>query len=272
MTIDPPGMMRSVLLRIVREPLFAFAVIGGFLFLAYAAMRSRESEPVILQAPARAKLIGSFETLTGRKATADDIAQIERDHVTDELLFREALENGLHLSDPSVRSKLVEEMRFRITGPLPDPTDEQLVNHYSDNLDRYRSEPVVTFRQVYFAQRPPDPAAVLVQLQRGQPVTGEPFRHGLEFPQYGHSMVRGMFGQPIVEALSVAPLGQWIGPLESPYGWHYLQATERLPSVLLPFDAVRQQVENDFLVALIDAAVERHVDELRQRHAVHIER
>ena len=85
-------------------------------------------------------------------------------------------------------------------------------------------------------------------------------------------MLRGMFGQPIVEALSVAPLGQWIGPLESPYGWHYLQATERLPAALLPFDAVRQQVESDFLVTLIDASIEQHVDGLRQRHAVQIER
>ena len=265
-------MTRSVLLRIVREPLFAFVVIGGALFLAYATMRSRESEPVVLRAPARAELIASFETRKGRKATADDIARIERDYVTDELLFREALENGLHRSDPSIRSRLVEEMRFRITGPLPEPTDEQLVNHYSDNLDHYRSEPTVTFRQVYFAQRPPDPAAILAQLRQGQPVTGQPFRHGRDFPQYGYSMVRGIFGQPIVAALSVAPLGQWIGPLESPYGWHYLQATERLPAVLLPFDAVRQQVENDFLAALIDGAVERHVDELRQRHVVRIER
>ena len=265
-------MTRSVLLRVVREPLFAFVVIGGALFLAYAATRSREPEPVVLQASARAGLIASFETLKGRKATADDIARIERDYVTDELLFREALQNGLHLSDPSIRSRLVEEMRFRITGPLPDPTDEQLVNHYSDNLDHYRSEPVVTFRQVYFAQQPPDPAAILAQLRQGEPVTGQPFRHGLDFPRYGHSMLRGMFGQPIVEALSVAPLGQWIGPLESPYGWHYLQATERLPAALLPFDAVRQQVENDFLVTLIDAAVDRHVQELRQRHAVSVER
>lgn len=264
-------MTRSVLLRILREPLFAFVVIGGILFLAYAGIRARELEPVILRSSARAELIASFETLKGRKATADEIARIERDYITDELLFREALENGLHLSDPSIRGRLVEEMRFRITGPLPEPTDEQLVNHYSDNLDHYRSEPTVTFRQVYFAQRPPDPAAILAQLRQGQPVTGQPFRHGRDFPQYGYSMVRGMFGQPIVEALSAAPLGQWIGPLESPYGWHYLQTTERLPAVLLPYDTVRQQVENDFLVALIDAAVERRLDGLRQRHAVHIE-
>ena len=95
--------MRSLLLRILREPLFTFAIIGGALFLAYAAIRSSESEPVILQATARAGLIASFETLKGRKATADDIARIERDYVTEELLFREALENGLHRS----KTKLV---------------------------------------------------------------------------------------------------------------------------------------------------------------------
>jgi peptidyl-prolyl cis-trans isomerase C len=265
-------MARSVLRRILREPLFVFVVIGAGLFVAHAAVRSRESELIILRAPARAELIAGFETRKGRKATADDIARIERDYVTDELLFREALESGLHLSDPAIRGRLVEEMRMRITGPLPDPTEEQLVNHYSDNLDHYQSEPTITFRQVYFAQRPPKPAAILAQLRQGVPVSGQPFRYGLEFPQYGHSMLRGMLGQPVVEALATAPLGQWIGPLESPHGWHYLQATERQPALLLPFDAVRQQVENDYLVAQIDAEVERHVAGLRQRHAVQIER
>ena len=176
------------------------------------------------------------------------------------------------VTDPRDYGWLVEEMKIRITGPLPDPTDEQLVNHYSDNLDRYRSEPAVTFRQVYFAQRPDDPAAILAQLRQGEPITGQPFRHGREFPQYGYSMLRGMFGQPIVEALSAAPLGEWIGPLESPYGWHYLYATERLRAVVLPFVAVRRQVESDVLVTLIDASIEQHVDGLRQRHAVQIER
>lgn len=247
-------------------------MLGGALFLGYALLQSRRAEEVVLPASVRAGLIAGFEARSGRAATADDVARIERDYLTEELLLREALDNGLHLADPSIRSRLVEEMRMRITGPLPDPTDEQLVNHYSDNLDHYRSEPTITFRQVYFAERPADPAAVLAQLQSGQPVAGQPFRHGLEFPRYGHSMLRGMFGQPIVAALADAPLGRWIGPLESPYGWHYLYASERQPAVLLPFNAVRQQVEGDYLAAQIDAAVERHVDGLRQRHELRVER
>ncbi len=81
-----------------------------------------------------------------------------------------------------------------------------------------------------------------------------------------------MFSQPFVDALWAAPLGEWSGPLESPHGWHYVRPTGRLPAALLAFDAVREQVENDYLVALIEQAVERRVAELEQRYEVTIER
>ena len=113
--------MRSLLLRILREPLFAFAVSAAPCSCATPRLQSRESEPVVLPAPVRAGLIAGFEARSGRKATADDIARIERDYLTEELLLREALENGLHLSDPSVRARLVEEMRTADHGPAAGP-------------------------------------------------------------------------------------------------------------------------------------------------------
>jgi peptidyl-prolyl cis-trans isomerase C len=247
-------------------------VAGVVLFAAYAALQSRGAEPVRLPATTRAALIADFETLTGRPAVAGDIARIEREYVTDELLFRDAIDSGLHLTDGEVRRQLVEKMRLRVTGLLPDPTDEQLVHHYSENLDRYRSEPAVSFEQVYFRSRPPDAAKVLARLQAGEAIAGEPFPQGRSFPRYGRSILRGMFGQPFVDALWAAPLGDWSGPVESQHGWHYVRAKERLPEALLAFDVVRSQVENDFLVALIEQAIERRVAELERRYEVIIER
>jgi hypothetical protein len=266
------GKGRSAAWRVLRDPLFVFAIAGASLYFAYAALRTDDSQVVRLPASTRAALVGSFETLTGRPATATDIARIEREFITEEVLFRAALESGLHLADSSVRGRLVEEMRFRITGMLPDPTDEQLVNHYSENLDSYRSEPAVTFRHVYFTRQPRDPSAILQQLRAGQPVEGDTFDHGSEFPRYGRSLLRGLFGQPFTEALWNAPLGTWIGPLRSMHGWHYVRATERLPPVLLPFDVVRAQVENDYLAGLIDSTVARYVDERIERREVRVER
>jgi peptidyl-prolyl cis-trans isomerase C len=125
---------------------------------------------------------------------------------------------------------------------------------------------------VYFRVRPPESGNVLGRLQGGEAIAGEPFPQGRSFPRYGRSILRGMFGQSFVDALWSAPLGAWSGPLESPQGWHYVRPTERLPQSLLAFDVVRSQVENDFLVALIDEAIERRVVELEQRHEVIIER
>jgi len=261
-----------MLTRMIRDPLFAFAVAGIALFSVYAGIQSRSTDPVRLAATTRAALIEDFETLTGRPATAGDIARIERDFVTDELLFRDAIDSGLHLTDGEVRRQLVEKMRLRVTGLLPDPTDEQLVNYYAENIDRYRSEPAVSFEQVYFRSRPPETEKVLARLQGGEVIAGEQFPQGRSFPRYGRSILRGMFSQPFVEALWAAPLGEWSGPVGSPQGWHYVRATERQPEALLAFDVVRSQVENDFLVALIQQAVERRVAELEQRHEVIVER
>lgn len=265
-------MQRSLLSRIVREPLFVFLLAGIGLYALYAGIQRHSGQAIVLTAATRAELIASLESAAGRPATAADIARIERDFVTDEVLFRAGLEEELHLTDSTVRGKLIEEMRFRITGMLPDPTDEQLVNHYAEHLDLYRSEPAVTFRHVYFRSRPADEAELLAQLRAGRPVEGESFDHGREFPQFGRSLLRGMFGQPFAEALWQAPIGTWTGPLQSTRGWHFVLATERLPSAMLPFDAVRQQVENDYLRTLIDAAVDDYVDQHRQRYDVRVER
>lgn len=271
-TGEQPGSQRSWLARLLREPLLAFALIGGLLFLAYRAQQPNDVEPIVLSAAARASLIAEFESLTGRAATTEDITRIEQEFITEEVLFREALAEGLHRADSTVRARLVEEMRLRITGPLPEATAEELVNYYSGHLERYQSEPAVTFGHVYFAQRPADPQDLLLQLRAGRIVTGEPFGRGAEFAGYGQSMLRGLFGQAFTAALWTAPAGEWTGPLQSQYGWHYVRVQERQPPALLPFDAVRQQVENDLAVETIGTAVAGHVQQALPHYEVQVER
>ena len=242
------------------------------LFLLFRVVSGEDADPVHLTAGTRAALVRDFEAIAGRKAGAEDLARIERDYTAEELLFRDAIASGLHLTDGMVRGRLVEVMRLRAAGELPDPTPEELVNYYSEHLERYRSEPAASFEQVYFVERPAQPAATLASLRAGKSVAGEPFPSGDLFPRYGQSMLRGLLGQAFVEALWAAPIGQWTGPIQSSHGWHYVLVTERLPPVLLPFDEVREQVETDFLAAEIQDAVDRRIAELEQTYEVRVER
>jgi peptidyl-prolyl cis-trans isomerase C len=183
-----------------------------------------------------------------------------------------AIDAGAIASGAITSAKFAAGAINAAAGELPDPTAEELVNHYSEHLDRYRSEPAASFEQVYFAGPIVDPAATLAALQAGASVAGEPFPQGERFPRYGRSMLRGLFGQAFVDALWTAPVGPWTGPIRSMHGWHYVRVTERLAPVLLPFETVREQVATDFVAAAIQDAVDRRVAELEKSYEVRVER
>ena len=266
-------MTRSVLLRILREPLFAFAVIGGALFLAYAAMQSRESEPVVLQAPARAELIAGFEARKGRKATAEDIARIERDYVTDELLFREALENGLHLSDPAVRSRLVEEDAVSHHGPAAGP-DRRATGQ--SLLGQPRPLPVGAGRHVSpgvlrAATAGPGggPRATAARPAGHRPALQARPRVPAVRPQHAPRHVRpadrrGLVGRAAGTMDRAARI-----PVRLALPASHASACLRPCCRSTP---CASRLRTTSWSRMIDAAVDRHVEELRQRHAVSIER
>lgn len=258
--------------RWLREPLVAFLLIGALLFAVHALIEWRRAPTIRLTAETRAALQADFAAIAGRPPDPAETAKLEREYVVDELLLREAVARGLHLSNGAVRGRLVEEMRREIAGPVPDPTDEELVDFYSSHLELYRAEPSVSFDHVFLRERPDDPTSMLARLNAGATVPSDAFARGLAFERYGRSMLRGMFGQPFVEALWAAPVGDWSGPVESGYGWHFVRPRERQPAALLPFDVVRNQVEGDFLAAAIERAVDQHVERIEQRGDVRIER
>lgn len=269
----PPPTIHAMFGRLVRDPLFAFVIAGGALFVGYDQLGTPSDTLVRLGSETRSRLIADFELRAGRQASSDDIARLERDWINEELLFREALEAGMHLGDSVVRARLVEEMRYRITGLLPDPDEEQLVNHYAEQRESYLSEPAISFEHVYFERLESGQAvALLDQLLSGEQVQGDTFWQGKDFPRYGESMIRGLFGQAFVEALKEAPTGVWTGPLTSARGVHFVLRSESHDARLLPFEDVRQQVENDFLVAAIQRAVDARIEQLRARTEVIVER
>lgn len=263
----------ALLGRLVREPLLAFVVAGAALFIGHGQFATPADTLVRLGSETQSRLIADFELRAGRKASSEDIARLERDWITDELLFREALDAGVHLADSVVRARMVEEMRHRTTGLLPDPGEEQLVNHYAEHRERYLSEPSISFEHVYFERLEDARAAGLRdRLRQGDAVQGDAFWQGKTFPGYGESMIRGLFGQSFLDALKDAPSGVWTGPVESTRGFHFVLSRESHAASLLPFESVRSQVENDFLALVIQRTVEARIEQLRTRYQVVVER
>ncbi|WP_439102157.1 peptidyl-prolyl cis-trans isomerase [Congregibacter sp.] len=247
----------------LRDPLFAFFAIGALFFVVYALLSRDSTTPITLSQSSKALLISEWEMLTGKSAQGDDIDAILNDYYQRELLYREGLAAELHLSDASVRELIIELMQQRVTGEIVEPTPKDLVNFYTDNMQRYYTEASISFSQQVFLSEPENPEQFREQLNQDGAKPGAVPWQGTDFPDYGVSMIRGLFGQPLLEVLQGLASGEWWGPYESRQGWHYFRVTDRSAPQLLPFERVRDQVLADYQAAAVAQAVADFTDARR---------
>lgn len=257
--------------KMLRDPLILFLMIGGAFFLVYTLVNARGQRIEVTQAM-QASLAGDYEALTGRKPDPAAQAELVKDYVANEVLFREAIDRGMHLTDKATKQRLVDRLRFMITGTPSDPAEADLIDYYASHMNLYRSEPQVTFEHVFFAEPPADAAAILARLNKGERVTGDDFWMGRTFPDYGQSMVRGMFGQPFLETLEQAKPGSWIGPVKSSRGVHFIRVEGKRAPALIAYTNIRDQVQQDFIAAKTGGAVDAEVAKLEQKYDVAIDR
>lgn len=253
---------------LLRDPLMPFLLIGALFFAGYYAVESARSEPVRFTPEVEAAMAEEFETLTGRKPTAEDRARIKQDFFTRELLFRDAIDRNLHLTSPEAREVLIDKERYLIAGAPKEPTESEMVDFYSEHFARYQSEPRTNFTQVFRTEPPADLPGTLAALNAGKRVASDDFWLGLSFPHYGDSMLRGIFGQPFVDGLKAAPEGEWIGPLQSSRGWHFIRVSARKPAERMPYAVVRDQLRQDVMDSRTSTALDTAIGELKEKYDV----
>lgn len=256
--------------RLLRDPLVVFVAVAALLFGAYWAL-GRSDNAIIVSTATAASLAENYQLMTGRAPDAAARKKLVDEYVTDEILFREAVSRGMHLTDRTTRARLVDRLRFLIAGAPATPVEADLLDFYSEHGDLYRAEPQISLRQVYFTRMPEAPAAILAALNRGDRIDGDDFWMGRNFPDYGESMLRGMFGQPILEAARKATPGRWIGPLPSPRGVHFILVERRNPPRLMRYTDVRDQVAQDMMAAQTAGSVAAAVRKMEAKYDVDIE-
>ncbi|WP_339720414.1 peptidylprolyl isomerase [uncultured Paraglaciecola sp.] len=252
--------------KLFQDPLVLFVFFGALVFSIYAYLEQSDNNPVELSDRNRQLFTEQFELLTGRQATQADIAKIENDYIQEEILFREALEAGIHLGNPEIRGTLVEEMRYQATGIFNEPTEEQLVQYYLKHIQRYVIEPAISFQHVFFNQSPDK--SMLTLLANGEKVTGDEFWRGRILPDYGISMIRGMFGKDFLERLQTEPLDTWYGPQKSMLGWHFVKVIGTQAASPLTFAEAKMQVQNDYTVDAIATSIDDYISQFGDKYQV----
>jgi len=101
-------------MRLLREPLLHFLVLGGAIFAAHALL-SRDAagrDRVVVTSGRIESLAGQFATAHGRPPDPAERQGLIDDWVREEILCREAVSLGLDREDAVIRDRLRQKMEF----------------------------------------------------------------------------------------------------------------------------------------------------------------
>ena len=106
------------MIKILKEPLLIFLILGGALFVLYQQV-SEESgfdpnqldEIVVTQGQMDA-LIQGFEKVWQRLPSEIEMEGLTESYIREQVFYREALGMGLDREDPIVRRRLMQKLEF----------------------------------------------------------------------------------------------------------------------------------------------------------------
>ena len=268
--------------RLWREPLLHFLLIGAVLFLLYAAGREGEGDDtrrIVVSAGQVEQLYARFERTWLRPPTREELDALIESHVRDEVFYREAVAMGLDRNDTQVRKRMRLKLEFLLEDlGVEAPDDTVLEAFLQQHRDRFRTQPRVSFRQVYLdPDRHNDPAeaarAMLAELQAGADpdALGDATMLPRQFSQATQADIARSFGVDFAAEVAGTAPGGWTGPLYSAYGVHLVRVSEREPGRLPGLSQIREQVEREYLAEQRNEQKEQAYRQLREGYEITIE-
>lgn len=273
--------------KLLREPLLHFLLLGAAIFVAYGLVAERGGEEpgrIVITRGQIENLAAGFAAARLRPPSAEELAELVRDRVREEVFCREAMALGMDKDDLIIRRRLRQKMEFTFENiiALAEPTDADLNAYLQAHPDSFRVEPRFTFRHVYLnpdkrgGNMASDAAQLLAQLNESANAVdastlGDSFMLESRFEALPMEEVAKVFGEEFAGKLNGLSPGQWQGPIESGYGAHLVIIDDRDDARLPALTEVRDLVRREWEHARRLEANEKFYQELLGRYTIIIE-
>jgi hypothetical protein len=260
----PPDISRSLAVRLLREPLTHFLVLGALLFALGTLGRPAGPEPgaagtgrnavIVVSEDDLRQLSGLWRMQWGRDPTPGELRRLVNEQVREEVLVREALAAGLETQDILVRRRLAA---LGAAGLLQEsaptePTEEELRALYGADPAAFAPMAELTVRQIAFSDRARGGRAKEEAISARDALAGRDAAAGAvlgdqsELPDRLEAQtpaeVAALFGEPFAAALAGLPAGSWQGPLPSLGSWHLVFIEQATPGPVPSYEEARAAV------------------------------
>jgi hypothetical protein len=244
--------------KLLSEPTLHFLLIGIALFTAYRWMAPGDSggRRIVITQGVVDDLVTQHVAARGREPSAVELNHLIESYVREEILYREGVRLGLERDDIVVKRRVRQkiEMIAEEDASTRTPTDADLSAYLTANPARFVQPALLTFEQVFIGASMSGPRMV-----HAVALTREALRKGADSEQLGkptllpHQMTRTPadlvardFGASFARSLEKVPVGEWVGPIDSSFGAHYVRVSDRTPAVAPQLAAVRDQVVREW--------------------------
>ena len=136
----------SIFLKLLKEPLIHFLLIGAGLFVLFAQLNSEEevdnSKQIIINKSKQNMLSTTFVKDNGREPTDKEMEELLEKSIREKILYNEAMAIGLDKDDKVIEHRLAEKMKylFEDITVVEDPSDEILKIYFQDNKEEFKDE------------------------------------------------------------------------------------------------------------------------------------
>jgi hypothetical protein len=240
------------------EPMLHFLLIGIALFAAYQwrAPVDSNGHRIVITRGVVDDLVTQHVAAKGREPSSTELNHLIESYVRDEILYREGVRLGLERDDIVVKRRVRQkiEMIAEEDASTRAPSDVDLFAYLTANPARFVQPAILTFEQVFIGESTSGPAVV-----QAVAITREGLRSGTDPEKLGKptllprrmtrtpvDLVARDFGASSAHALENVPVGEWVGPLDSSFGAHYVRVADRTPAAAPQLAAVRDQVVREW--------------------------
>jgi hypothetical protein len=263
----------------MREPLLHFLLGGAGLFLLFSYVSdplTGGDDQIVVTSGQIEHFVTLFVKTRQRTPTDVELRGLVDNHVLEEVLYREALAMGLDKDDSIVRRRLRQKIEFLLDDfTLVEPADEDLQQFLDKDPDRFRLDARISFTQVYLQEESRASAdATLATLQSGisdPSQLSDSHLIAYQFDDISEAVISAQFGGTFTTALFELDIGEWTGPIDSPFGLHLVRIEQIVPGVVPALAEIRAEVEREWLVDFRASAQQAIVDQMKLKYTVTVE-
>lgn len=274
-----------MLKRLFKEPMVYFCIVGALVYYFYTPdITDKDLTDSVVQLPGHFvdaqndKFVQQYQ----RQPSEEELQSIIDQEVNAEILFREAWRLQLYVGDAVVKKRMIQKMQFLLEegSATQEVSEEELKAYFLTRQETFSNSHKVDLYHVLFNQSQ-DAERHLEQLMKAGNAVSSSAKGSVAFPlgnvftQISEKEVAQYFGKDFYESLGLskfdlAKLDQWLGPVQSRYGFHVVKLSNLSKANDVRFSDVRESIRNKLIESTRVASRREAVESIRTRYKVQI--